>query len=379
MIPPGKTLGILGGGQLGKMTAQAAHRLGYRVHVYDSAPGAPAFGVAHAHTVGAFDDGEALARFAAGCDVVTYEFENLGSAQLRALEDARILRPSARVLEICQNRLREKRWLRDNGFPHVPFAEVGDASQLEACTTAIGFPCVLKTADFGYDGKGQRKLASAADLPAAKAEVAKGGRWIVERWIDFACEVSAVVARSTSGQAEVFPIAENLHAHHILDVSVVPARVDASVLKAAGDLGTNVAAAIGAVGLLAIEMFVLGDGRVLVNELAPRPHNSGHYTIEGCLVSQFEQHVRAVCGLPLAKPVLRAPAVAMINLLGDVWSHGEPDWSVVLADANAALHLYGKKDPRPGRKMGHITVVAQSADQAVEHARRLKAELTRRK
>jgi 5-(carboxyamino)imidazole ribonucleotide synthase len=376
MILPGKTIGILGGGQLGKMTAQAAHTLGYRVHIYDASGDAPAFGLAHARTVGAFDDGAALARFAAQCDVVTYEFENLGSSQLAVLEGARILRPSASVLSICQNRLREKTWLRDNGFPHAAFMQVASADDLATAVAHFGYPCVLKTADFGYDGKGQLKLKSAQDLPAAERSIVSGGAWVVEQWVPFEKELSVIVARGPLGETAVYPVFENVHRNHILDVTVFPGRVESRVAEAARLLAVSVAERIGLVGILAVELFMHADGTLVVNEMAPRPHNSGHATIEGARTSQFEQHVRSVCGLPLGDTRPSSAASAMVNLLGDVWAAGTPPWHRVLAEPGAHLHLYGKLDPRPGRKMGHITVTDTSADRAVARARALRQVLS---
>lgn len=373
MILPGKTIGILGGGQLGRMLAQAAIRLGYRVHVFEPQAGCPAGAVAHKEVNAAYEDLAALTAFARECDVVTYEFENVPAAPLKAIEAVTLLRPHWSVLETAQNRSREKRWLRENGFPHAPFAEVAAGGDLAAGIGAMGVPCVVKTADFGYDGKGQLKVLNAADVPAAVRRFA-GQPVVIEQFVDFACEVSVVVARGDSGAVEVFPVTENIHTNHILDFSIVPARVSVTVSARAADLGRRAAEKIGLVGVMGVELFVTRSGEVLVNELAPRPHNSGHYTIDACTTSQFEQQVRAICGLPLGETALLSPVV-MVNILGDAWVGGEPRWADLLAHAGVHLHLYGKTEPRPGRKMGHFTVLAADAAVALELATKYKALL----
>jgi 5-(carboxyamino)imidazole ribonucleotide synthase len=373
MILPGKTIGVLGGGQLGRMLAQAATRLGYRVHVFEPQANCPAGAVAHKEVNASYDDLAALAAFARECDVVTYEFENVPAAPLKHIESLTQLRPHWSVLETAQNRSREKRWLRDNKFPHARFAEVAASGDLAAGIREVGVPCVVKTADFGYDGKGQLKVMSDADVPAALQKFA-GQPVVIEQFVDFACEVSAVVARSQSAAVRVFPIPENIHTHHILDYSIVPARVPAEVQAKAEKLARLIAEKIGLVGVLGVEFFVSREGEVLVNELAPRTHNSGHYTIDACMTSQFEQQVRAICGLPLGAVTLLSPVV-MVNILGDAWAHGEPKWDALLAQPNVRLHLYGKADPRPGRKMGHFTVVARDAEMAFEFAQKYKARL----
>jgi 5-(carboxyamino)imidazole ribonucleotide synthase len=373
MLPPGSTIGVLGGGQLGRMLAHAATRLGYRVHVYEPQANCPAGAVAHREVNAPYEDLEALAAFARECDVVTYEFENVPAAPLKHIETLTQLRPHWSVLETTQNRSREKRWLRDHQFPHARFAEVPAGGDLAAGIREVGVPCVVKTADFGYDGKGQLKVMSEADVPAALERFA-GQPVVIEQFVDFACEVSAVVARSQSAAVRVFPISENIHTNHILDFSIVPARVPAEVLAKAEKLARLIAEKIDLVGVLGVELFVTKGGEVLVNELAPRTHNSGHYTIDACMTSQFEQQVRAICGLPLGAVTLLSPVV-MVNILGDAWRHGEPKWDTLLAQPNVRLHLYGKADPRPGRKMGHFTVVARDADMAFELAQKYKARL----
>lgn len=371
---PGKTIGILGGGQLGRMLAQAATRLGYRVHVFEPQANCPAGAVAHKEVNAPYDDLAALAAFARECDVVTYEFENVPAAPLQHIESLTPLRPHWSVLATTQNRSREKRWLRDNKFPHARFAEVAAGGDLASGIREAGVPCVVKTADFGYDGKGQLKVMTEADVPAA-LEKFTGQAVVIEQFVDFTCEVSAVVARSPSAAVRVFPIAENIHTNHILDFTIVPARVPAEVLAKAEKLARLIAERIDLVGVMGVEMFVTRAGEVLVNELAPRTHNSGHYTIDACMTSQFEQQVRAICGLPLGAVTLLSPVV-MVNILGDAWAKGEPKWDSLLAQPNVRLHLYGKADPRPGRKMGHFTVTARDADMAFEFAEKYKARLS---
>ena len=372
-ILPGATIGVLGGGQLGRMLAQAATTMGYRMHVYEPQANSPAGAVSHHEVNAPYEDLAALTAFARECDVVTYEFENVPAAPLKAIEAVAQLRPHWSVLETTQNRSREKNWLKRNGFPHARFAEVAATGDLLAGIREVGVPCVVKTADFGYDGKGQLKVMTEADLPAALKKFA-GQPVVIEQFVDFACEVSAVVARSTTGEVKVFPISENIHTNHILDFSIVPARVSADVLAKAEALALAVADKIALVGVLGVEFFVEKSGEVLINELAPRTHNSGHYTLDACVTSQFEQQVRAICGLPLGDTKLISPIV-MVNILGDAWAKGEPNWAALLADPSAKLHLYGKGDPRPGRKMGHFSVTAATSEAALLLAQKTKALL----
>jgi 5-(carboxyamino)imidazole ribonucleotide synthase len=378
MIALGKTIGVLGGGQLGRMLAQAAQTLGYRVHVYEPQIHCPAGAVANLEVNASYQDAEALLDFARGVDVVTYEFENIPAAALAVIAPLVPLHPSAEVLHTTQNRQREKAWLKSNGFPHVAYAEALDGD-IAPAVAQVGLPCVVKTADFGYDGKGQMKLSTSADLEQAVA-IFRGRRCVVEAWCEFSCELSVIVARSTTGETRAFPVSENIHTHHILDFSIVPARVSAAVAQAAETLAERIAKKIGVVGLLAVEMFLTAAGELVVNELAPRPHNSGHWSIDGGETSQFEQHVRAVCGLPLGAVAVREPTV-MVNILGDAWKWadgkvvGAPHWAAILAAPHAKLHLYGKAEPRPGRKMGHFTVRAADIATALTQAQGLKAQL----
>lgn len=378
MIAPGKTIGVLGGGQLGRMLAQAAQTLGYRVHVYEPQIHCPAGAVANHEVNASYQDADALLDFARGVDVVTYEFENIPAAALAVIAPLVPLHPSAEVLHTTQNRQREKAWLKANGFPHVAYAEALDGD-IAPAVAQVGLPCVVKTADFGYDGKGQMKLTTSADLEQAVA-IFRGRRCVVEAWCEFSCELSVIVARSTTGETRAFPVSENIHTHHILDFSIVPARVPTAVAEAAEALAARIAEKIGVVGLLAVELFLTTAGELVVNELAPRPHNSGHWSLDGGETSQFEQHVRAVCGLPLGAVAVREPTV-MVNILGDAWKWadgkvvGAPRWAAILAAPRAKLHLYGKAEPRPGRKMGHFTVRAADVATALAQAQALKAQL----
>jgi 5-(carboxyamino)imidazole ribonucleotide synthase len=378
VIGPGKTIGVLGGGQLGRMFAQAAQTLGYRVHVYEPSGGCPAGAVADQETSAPYDDLDALGEFARSVDVVTYEFENIPAGPLETIARVVALHPSPGVLHICQNRWREKAWLRENGFPHARYEHAleGDVSSAAA---QLGLPCVVKTADFGYDGKGQMKIETSGDLAQAAA-IFRGRRCIVEQWVAFEREISVICARTESGETRAYGAAENIHTNHILDISIVPARIAPDVEERARELAVRIAEKLGVVGLLAVEMFQTPDGNLVVNELAPRPHNSGHWSIDGGETSQFEQHVRAICGLPLGPAGARNPTV-MVNILGDAWTWrdgeavGEPDWSAILAEPAAKLHLYGKPVPRPGRKMGHFTVQGADVGAALDLARALKARL----
>jgi 5-(carboxyamino)imidazole ribonucleotide synthase len=378
MIAPGKTIGVLGGGQLGRMLAQAAQTLGYRVHVYEPQIHCPAGAVANHEVNASYQDADALLDFARGVDVVTYEFENIPATALAVIAPLVPLHPSAEVLHTTQNRQREKAWLKANGLPHVAYAEALDGD-IAPAVAQVGLPCVVKTADFGYDGKGQMKLSTAADLEQAVA-IFRGRRCVVEAWCEFSCELSVIVARSTTGETRAFPVSENIHTHHILDFSIVPARVPTAVAEAAEALAARIAEKIGVFGLLAVELFLTTAGELVVNELAPRPHNSGHWSLDGGETSQFEQHVRAVCGLPLGAVAVREPTV-MVNILGDAWKWadgkvvGAPRWAAILAAPRAKLHLYGKAEPRPGRKMGHFTVRAADVATALAQAQALKAQL----
>jgi len=372
-ILPGSTLGILGGGQLGGMFAAAAKRMGYRVEAISDVADCPAARVCDRVHVGDYADAAFLARAAAKLDVVTFEFENVPAAAGRALAAVVPVRPHPDVLFTTQDRAREKAFLVAHGFACAAHRIVRSPDDLQAAVRDLGLPAVLKTAAFGYDGKGQAKLATAADVDPAWATLGAGPdgprELVLESWIDFDCEISVVAARGLDGAVATFAPARNAHAHHILDVSSVPAGLPDDVLAAATGTTERILTALGVVGVACVEFFVTKDGRVLVNEIAPRTHNSGHLTIEACETSQFEQQVRAVCGLPLGSTRQLAPA-AMANLLGDCWfsdgtnAGGEPDWAAALAVPGVRLHLYGKTEPRPGRKMGHLTAVAAAPEEA---------------
>jgi len=372
---PGGTIGILGGGQLGRMSAIAARRMGYKVKTFDPSAQACAAAIADEHTAAEWNDTAALTRFAQGCGRITLEFENIPPATVEFVAQSIPSHPSANVLAICQNRRREKEFLRASGIPCANFAVVSSLAELQAAVRTIGFPCVLKTADFGYDGKGQVKLpTAAADLAAAWNKIG-GGVGVLEAWVPFQLEISVLVARTVDGRTAVYDAAENLHRNHILHLSLSPARISAATATEARTLALGIAEQIGLVGLLAVEMFVQ-DGRIVVNELAPRPHNSGHQTFDANETSQFEQHIRAVCGLPLGGTKPLQPSV-MLNLLGDLWKNGQaPDWTQVLADPSAKLHLYDKGTAAPGRKMGHVTVTAPTLAEALRRAEGLFATLS---
>ena len=364
---PGGTIGILGGGQLGRMSAIAARRLGYKVKTFDPSAQACAAAIADEHIAAEWSDTEALTRFAQGCGRITLEFENIPPATVEFVAQSVPSHPSANVLATCQNRRREKEFLRASGIPCANFAVVASLAELQAAVKSIGFPCVLKTADFGYDGKGQVKLPTAeADLAAAWNKMG-GAVGVLEAWVPFQLEISVLVARTVDGRTAVYDPAENIHRNHILHLSISPARISEATAAEARALALSIADKIQLVGLLAVEMFVK-DGRIVVNELAPRPHNSGHQTFDANETSQFEQHIRAVCGLPLGGTKPLQPAV-MLNLLGDLWKNGqEPDWTLVLADPSAKLHLYDKGKAAPGRKMGHVTVTASTLADALHRA-----------
>lgn len=354
-LPPGSTIGILGGGQLGRMTAVAAAELGYRCHVYDPAPDGPAMQVAASSTVAAWNDAEALARFADAVDVVTYEFENVPVASVEALMRRVAVRPGPLALQVAQHRVEEKSFARHCGLETTPFWGATTLDELAEGVAAVGAPAILKTCRLGYDGKGQIRIGMDSSLREVWEALGSDDA-IVERVADFTAEISVIVARGLDGATRVFPPALNEHVDGILRRSLAPAPIDPAVARAAAEAATTLATALDLVGLLAVEMFVIADGRVLINEMAPRPHNSGHWTQDGCATSQFEQFVRAVVGLPLG-PTDALFETEMINLIGD----DACDWSALAGDPTAKLHLYGKAEIRPGRKMGHVNRRRRSA------------------
>ena len=348
-IYPGAALGIIGGGQLGRMTALAAAQLGYRVHIYTPEAGSPAGQVATSETVAAYDDVKALGEFARSVDVVTFEFENIPAASAHEIVKHTPLRPAPHCLEITQDRVVEKTFLNKAGIATTPFAAVGSADELSTALETIGRPAVLKTATMGYDGKGQVRIGPDTDAADAWAQMG-GDAGILEGFVDFDSEISVILARQGKEQSAVFDVVENRHVHHILDVTIAPAPIPPIKAIEATSIAEAVAEALDLVGLIAVEMFVTFDHKILVNEIAPRPHNSGHWTIDACITSQFEQFVRAICGLPLGNPARHSNAV-MKNLIGDDVDH----FDEMITDQNAKMHLYGKTEVRAGRKMGHVT------------------------
>ncbi len=375
-ILPGATVGVLGSGQLGRMFAIAARRMGYRVATYSPESDSPTGQVADIEITSPYEDLDAVRAFACGVRVVTFEFENVPAGIVAAAAEHVPVRPNGTVLHTTQHRLREKTFLSSNGFPVAPFMAVRSIEDLRAAIARIGCPSILKTAGFGYDGKGQTRIASPTDAPAAW-ESCGGGEMILEAFIDFQREVSVVAARGADGAIAHWGVVENAHRNHILDLTIAPARIPAGAAKEAIDIATALMEKLDVIGVMCVEFFLDRNGRLLVNELAPRPHNSGHFSFDASLTSQFEQQLRAVCGLPLGSTELLRPA-AMVNLLGDLWSDGEPNWSAACAIPNVKLHLYGKTSARPGRKMGHLTALADSTDQAAATALAARDALMRR-
>ena len=373
-ILPGSAIGVLGSGQLGRMFAIAARRMGYRVHTLSPDEDTPTGQVADLEINAPYEDLDAICKFADGVSVVTFEFENVPAETAAAAARCAPVRPSGHVLHITQHRLREKTFLSKAGLPVTGFRRVGSRAELANATRELGFPAVLKTADFGYDGKGQYRLRSEADFDAAWRTVGEREA-VLEAFVDFDCEISVVAARTISGDFAHYGAVENRHRNGILDISIAPASVPARVAEQAVEIARTVLEELDVVGVLCVEFFVCKDGQLLINELAPRPHNSGHFTFDANITSQFEQQLRAVCALPLGAVTQLTPA-AMANLLGDLWEDGEPDWQAAASIPDVKLHLYGKLAARPGRKMGHLTALASSADQAlrdVQEARQVLA------
>ena len=373
---PGAVIGVLGSGQLGRMLALAARPMGYRVHVLSPGEETPTGQAADREVTADYLDLDAVREFAAGVDVVTFEFENVPAACAEAAALRVPVRPAHRVLHTAQNRLREKRFLAGAGFPVAPFEAVRDLPELSAALGRVGTPAVLKTAGWGYAGQGQARIAAPAGAEAAWAEVATDEA-VLEGFVDFEREVSVVAARGVGGELAHWGVIANDHERHILDLSVAPAPVPGEVAAEAVRIARGVLEELDVVGVLCVEMFLTGDGRLLVNELAPRPHNSGHLTVDAAVTSQFEQQARAVCGLPLGSTRLHSPA-AMANLLGDLWQDGEPDWRAALSYPTVKLHLYGKADPRPGRKLGQLTALAETPEEAAKTVLAARAALRRR-
>jgi 5-(carboxyamino)imidazole ribonucleotide synthase len=378
-ILPGAAIGVLGSGQLGRMFAIAARRMGYRVHTLSPDQDTPTGQVADVEVAASYDDLDAVSEFASRVSAVTFEFENVPAPTAEAAARCAPVRPSGSVLHTTQQRIREKSFLRNAGLPTTPYREVRTLEDLDRAIAELGCPAVLKTAAFGYDGKGQVRIGSTDGGPdrTALAWSAIGQQEaVLEAFIDFDCEISVVAARGEDGEFVHYGAIENQHSRHILDVSAAPARVAPNVAREAVELARCVLEKLGVVGVLSVEFFVTRDGALLINELAPRPHNSGHLTVDACVTSQFEQQLRAVCGLPLGSTEMHRPA-AMANLLGDLWAHGEPDWPAACAFPGVKLHLYGKLEPRPGRKMGHLTALNHDPEEAYRTVLAARRSLTR--
>lgn len=372
-ILPGSTIGVLGSGQLGRMFAIAARRMGYRVHTFSPETDTPTGQVADVEVQASYEDLDAVREFTRHVHVVTFEFENIPVQTVDAVAERVAVRPSGAVLHTSQHRLREKTFLARAGFPVTPFRSIRNLDDLRAAVHDLGYPVVLKTAGFGYDGKGQAKVHRLDEAEVALRAL-EGQEAILEAFVDFDREVSVVAARGLNGSFAHYGVIENAHRHHILDVSVAPAAVPAKIAREAVEVARSILEALEVVGVLCVEFFLTRDGKLLVNELAPRPHNSGHLTFDACVTSQFEQQLRAVCGLSLGSTEQYRPA-AMANLLGDLWQAGEPDWAAACTFPEVKLHLYGKLLPRPGRKMGHLTALAASAEAAARIVHQARAAL----
>jgi 5-(carboxyamino)imidazole ribonucleotide synthase len=374
-ILPGSAIGVLGSGQLGRMFAMSARRMGYRVHTYSPDEDTPTGQVADLEVTAPYNDLDAVRKFASHVSAVTFEFENVPTETAAAAAECAPVRPSGHVLHIAQHRLREKAFLAEAGLPVTPFRRVRSFDDLEAAALQLDLPAVLKTAGFGYDGKGQFTIHNASQLSEAWKSIGEREA-VLESFIDFDREISIVAARSERGEFVHFGAVENRHHNHILDITIAPACVPGNVQRDAIEIAREVLQKLEVIGILCVEFFVRSDGSLLINELAPRPHNSGHFTFDANITSQFEQQLRADCGLPFGSVEQLAPA-AMANILGDLWREGEPDWAAATSVPNVKLHLYGKLDARPGRKMGHLTALAATPEQAlhdVQAARRLLTE-----
>lgn len=369
-IMPGSMLGLLGGGQLGRMFTMAAQCMGYRVTVLDSSKDSPAGCIADRFICADYNDRKALHELGSVCAGITTEFENIPSDSLSFLADYCVVSPDANSVAIAQNRIAEKQFLAVNGFPVAAFAVVQDNDELSPETHPELFPGILKISRFGYDGKGQARVNNSADLRAAFISLNKE-TCVLEQRLPLKNEISVIVARGFDNALRSFPAAENLHANGILDISIIPANVSQEIIQRANEITIRVAEKLDYRGVLCVEFFVLADDQLVINEIAPRPHNSGHYTIDACVTSQFEQQVRTLCGLSLGSTEMHCAAV-MVNLLGDLWQSADPNWQQLLQHPFAKLHLYGKREARPGRKMGHFTVLDKTAETAMEQALEIK-------
>jgi 5-(carboxyamino)imidazole ribonucleotide synthase len=364
-VLPGSTIGVLGSGQLGRMFAMAARRMGYLVHTFSPETDTPTGQISDIEVTAPYEDLDAVREFARRVDVVTFEFENIPAATVEAVAEHVPVRPSGTVLHTAQHRLREKTFLARAGFPVTPFRHVRSLADLQAALAELGLPAVLKTAGFGYDGKGQTKITRGEEAESAFQAIG-GQEAVLEAFVDFEREVSCIAARGREGEVKSYGVIDNRHERHILDCSVAPAGIPPDVAQEARRITESLLEELDVVGVLCVEFFLRRDGRLYVNELAPRPHNSGHFTIDACVTSQFEQQLRAVCGLPLGATEMTYGAAAMANLLGDLWQRGEPQWTAACAFPAVKLHLYGKRVPRAGRKMGHLTARAATTHEALE-------------
>jgi 5-(carboxyamino)imidazole ribonucleotide synthase len=366
VIAPGAVLGVLGSGQLGRMFCIAARRMGYRVHTFSPEEDTPTGQVADVEVTADYEDVDALRAFAGSVDVVTFEFENVPIAAIDAIDALAPVRPSGLALHTAQQRAREKTFLADHGFPTAPFARAATLDELWDAVARIGAPSIIKTAAFGYDGKGQHKVTTPADVSHIWDAIGHQEA-VVEKFISLQAEISIVAARGVDGTVVEYAPFENRHRHHILDLTTAPALVPESIAARAAEITRAILNELQYVGVLCVEFFVSTAGELLVNELAPRPHNSGHLTFDAAVTSQFEQQVRAICGLPLGSPELLRPA-AMVNLLGDLWDDGTPNWVAACRFPDVKLHLYGKEQPRAGRKMGHLTAMGHTVQEAQDRA-----------
>ncbi|MXS86417.1 5-(carboxyamino)imidazole ribonucleotide synthase [Nitrosomonas sp. HPC101] len=372
-IKPGAMLGMLGGGQLGRMFAMAAQQMGYRVTVLDPAIESPAANIAERHLQADYLDYQALDELGSTCAAVTIEFENVPAQALRYLAQRCVVSPDAESVSIAQNRILEKQFLVENGFPVVPFAIIPNERDISHEVDASLFPGILKISQFGYDGKGQIQIEN-RDVLAERFADLGSKPCVLEKRLPLAHEISVILARDIRSQITFFPVPENKHVQGILDTSIVPTRLPDRIVEEACEIARQVAMKLNYIGVLCVEFFILDDDRILINEIAPRPHNSGHYSLDACITSQFEQQVRVLCGLPHGS-TKQVQAAIMINMLGNLWQNGEPAWDQILRHPQAKLHLYGKREAKPGRKMGHFTVLADSVEEALLQARHIRHNL----
>ncbi|MCD9187126.1 MAG: 5-(carboxyamino)imidazole ribonucleotide synthase [Pyrinomonadaceae bacterium] len=374
-ILPNSTIGVFGSGQLGRMFAIEARKMGYRVHTFSPDNDTPTGQVADFETSAEYEDLDAVKKFARSVDVVTFEFENVPSKTVEAAAEFVEVYPKGEILHTTQNRLREKTFLKKHNFPHTPFRHIKTLDDLYHAVQSLGTPAVLKTAGFGYDGKGQQRIKAVGEVENA-FEKLKGNEAVLEAFVEFEKEVSVVCARDRKGNFAHYGVIENDHENHILDISFAPAVCSEKVFAEAVEIARSVAETLDYVGTLCVEFFLGADGKLLINELAPRPHNSGHLTFDACVTSQFEQQLRAVCGLPLGSTEFYKPC-AMANLLGDIWETQEPNWANALQNPNVKLHLYGKSEARKGRKMGHLTAIGETIEEAVKTVKTARENLLR--